>query len=198
MANEQTKSELNYHGIEVDEKSSAYFLQELKIEQLENSLLGEFNSEGKYVISEDILKILVNLFKKVKKQDSSRMELEANCGKYIFKFIVEIGYLTIDTKFATLKFVEKFCTFVGDECEDLITPVMYYKDDDDIYFMSKIKKIFNIISEDENEGKDKINEELAKIILEKKAKMKNAFERYLQSSKNKDKLYIKKMFKNHP
>lgn len=190
---EKTKSKLFYHSVEVDEKSTAYFLQELKLEQLENGLLGEFQSDGKYVISEDILKILVSLYKKIKKQEETRIELEAKCGKVVFNFLVDFGTIGKETKYATLKLVENFSVFANDDVEDLVTPVLYYKDDNDIYFMSKVKKLFNIISEDESEGKEKLNETLAKIILDKKAKMKVAFERYLQISRNKDKLYVKKM-----
>lgn len=190
---EEKKSKVFYHSVEVDEKSAAYFLQELKLEQLENQLLGELQPDGKYVISEDILKILVSLYKKIKKQDQTRMELEAKCGKVTFNFFVDLGTIGRDSRFATLKFVENFSLFADDEVEDLVTPVLYYKDDNDIYFMSKIKKLFNIISDDESEGKDKLNETLAKVILDKKSKMKMAFERYLQISRNKDKVYVKKM-----
>lgn len=171
---EKTKSKLFYHSVEVDEKSTAYFLQELKIEQLENGLLGEFQSDGKYVISEEILKILVSLYKKIKKQEETRIELEAKCGKVVFNFLVDFGTIGKETKYATLKLVENFSVFANDDVEDLVTPVLYYKDDNDIYFMSKVKKLFNIISEDESEGKEKLNETLAKIILDKKAKMKVA------------------------
>ncbi len=192
MVNE-TKLKTFYHSKEVDEKSSTYFLQEIKIEQMENQLLGEFQADGKYVVSDEILKILASLFKTIKKQDDSRLELEAKCGNVVFKFFVDFGNLGRGTKYATLKFVENFSSFVGDNAEDLITPVLYYKDDDDIYFMTKVKKLFNIVSSDESEGKNKQNEDLAKVLLDKKAKMKAEFERYLQISKNKDKLYVKKM-----
>lgn len=195
MKNNTQDEILIYHGLEIDSFQTNYFMQELNIEKLEFSLIGEFKSNGKYHIPENIISILVKLNKKIEKQEEQKLYLSAKCGKYIFNFIVDFGFLQQSEKYASLKLIEKNLDFFG-ELQEYVSPLVYYRDDNDIYFMEKVKKLFNIISEnDDVEGKNKENEELALILIEKKDKNKKALDRYLLLSKNRDKIYVKNILK---
>lgn len=140
-------------------------LQEDEI--IKSNLLGEFDNSGNYNINKDILLELVSAKKYIK---------ESQDDKYILNMPVKEGFSDLiftlqisqdaDKKTAVLKLIETYVRFNGTK-EILKTTIARYKDDADIYFFLKIKKLFNVVDVDEGEGKEINNEEFLKIILKK-------------------------------
>lgn len=179
-----------FYDSEIEGKSIAYFSHELKIHKAENSLIGDFNADGKYCIDEETAKTLLKLFKVSVKKEDEREFLICKCEKKSLDFVIDYS-VEGEEKFAVLKLVEKVRVLF--EEDKLVTPLVYVKEKNDDKFDEKIRKLFNIINEDESEGKKKDNEELLKPIFEKIEKSKKIVERYYVGSKRKDKTYVQKM-----
>ena len=173
-----------FYDSEIEGKSIAYFSHELKIHKAENSLIGDFNADGKYCIDEETAKTFLKLFKVSVKKEDEREFLICKCEKKSLDFVIDYS-VEGDEKFAVLKLVEKVKVLF--EEDKLVTPLVYVKEKNDDKFDEKIRKLFNIINEDESEGKKKDNEELLKPIFEKIEKSKKIVERYYVGSKRKDK-----------
>ncbi len=209
-----------------------YFKQARYFEVLENSLLGEYDNQGRYVISPAVMKELIMLKKTIENStpatkgvgQNKLIYLKARCGDYYFRFVVELeqriekkentneqatdklidklknsekkdfDLKEIETSYATLKLIEEKSYIKGEKSVEIVTPIVNYKDDSDVYFMTKIKKLFNIADDDnDSEGRNKANEELAQIILSKLDKNKSVFERLMIQTRINDKIYIDKI-----
>ncbi len=190
--NEVKENYVNRETLEVltDSFDISYYKNLQDDEIFENLLLGEFNKLGDYAIKKEILLELVSAKKYIK---------EAKDNKYILSAPVKSGMkeltftLQIESegnkKNAVLRLIEKDIKI--DLSEDLLkTVIARYKDDDDIYFLIKVKKIFNIV--DDSDGKDINNEEILNIILKKLQDFKLL---KTQSNKFEDlsKVYIEKI-----
>lgn len=178
-----------------DQDMIAYFKHENYIHKVENKLLGDFDESGKYTIPNELLKVFLNLRKQIVKKDKQIYFLKSVCGKEVFEFKLEIGVVSKGESFAQLYLIEKAHNIVGDEKFEIITPVIFYTDDADVYFENKIKKIFNILSDDEVEGRMKENETIALVLMEKIKFCGKVYERYLLESRLRDKIYIEKLLR---
>lgn len=160
---------LNRETLEIltDPLEISYYKSLQQDEIVKSNLLGEFDNVGNYNINKDILIELVSGRKYIK---------ESQDDKYVLKMPIKEGFNDLmftlqisqeaDKKTAILRLIETYTRYNGIK-EIFKTIVARYKDDADIYFFLKIKKLFNIVDVDESEGKDIKNEEFLKIILKK-------------------------------
>ena len=193
---EKLKLSYNYNGKTYEDNDMiAYFKHENFIHKIENKLIGEFDDGGKYTIPNELLKDLLSLKKQVVKKDNQTYFLKSVCGKEIFEFKIEIGAVSKSESFAQLYLIEKAFEVVGDEKLEIITPIVFYTDDADAYFETKIKNIFNILQDDEVLGRMKENETIALKLLEKIKFYSKMYERYLLESRVRDKIYIEKLLR---
>lgn len=182
----------NFNGKEFsDDDVVGYLVHENYLRKLENTLIGDFDSSGKYIIADELLKNFVALKKTIVSKQENIMKLTANCSKCNFNFIVEIGSASKQISWAELKLVEKFVSIKGNEPVEIISTIANYKDDNDAFFEAKVKKIFNIVLLDESNGKE--NEVILTALLEKIKLMNETYEKYLQLSKTQNKIYIEKI-----
>lgn len=186
---------LTYLDYEVtDPDFVKYFRQENLFDALENGLLGSYDDKGVYSFPSEILKVLVSVAKLVEKKEGHLTYLKAPCGKVTLKFVLETGLIDLENAYATLKLIENKIETPFVKAGEIITPVAYYKDDNDSYFQYKINKIFNIITE-EDEGRIKENEQLANLILTKLSKDKTLYDYFLSESRLRDKVYVENVLK---
>ena len=147
------------------------FLQEnLAISQ---GLVGSFNEEDKYVVSQDSIQEIVG----AKKMLTSYKDTEALCElctpnntyKLKFRFTIDVAN---NKKYASLYLLESFNLY--DEKQELDTFLINYCEANDNNFLDKLKKAFNLITKDESQGKDIKNSALKfeTLIIEKKDKLK--------------------------
>lgn len=147
------------------------FLQEnLAISQ---GLVGSFNEEDKYVVSQDSIQEIVG----AKKMLTSYKDTEALCElctpnntyKLKFRFTIDVAN---NKKYASLYLLESFNLY--DEKQELDTFLINYCEANDNNFLDKLKKAFNLTTKDESQGKDIKNSALKfeTLIIEKKDKLK--------------------------
>jgi hypothetical protein len=144
------------------------YYKNLQFEEIiENNLLGDFDNFGNYSISKDILIELVAAKKIIKESKDEKFLLFAPVKEGFEKltFTLQIEDGQNDKKVAILGLVETDNKWDGNK-EFFKTIIAKYKDDDDIFFMDKVKKAFNII-DSEDGGKTINNEEFLKIIIKK-------------------------------
>lgn len=193
---EKPKISYSYKGKTYEDKDMiAYYKHENYIHKLENKLLGEYDESSRYTVPNEILKNLLALRKQIVKKDKQTFFLKSVCGKDVFEFKIEIGVVSKSESFAQLYLIEKAFDISGDEKIEISTPIVFYTDDSDAYFETKIKKIFNILSDDEVEGRMKENEAIAINLLEKIKFYSKVYERYLLESRLRDKIYIEKLLR---
>lgn len=188
------KIKYDYKGkVFEDEDQVAFFKHENLIHKLQNKLLGDFDEKGLYTLPKEILKDLLALKKVISKRDGKYTYLKANCGNISFYFEMEIGEYGKGISFAQILLIEQASYIEGDEKFTIKTPIVFYTDDTDVYFETKVKKIFNILSDEEVEGKEKENDVLAIAILEKIKLMQKHYDRYLLETRLRDKIYVEKV-----
>lgn len=197
MSEQTQKQEYIFWDTTLTEKSAILYFQQVHLlQKYEYKLLGDFDKKtGKYKISDDMLNELVAVKKNVDKTDGDKRFLSAKCGKFLLKFVLQTGQIDAKTKYASLKFFEEFAPITGGEKTQIVTPVAYYKDVDDMYFEAKISKLFNICPKDDSDGKNMDNKDVAKKIFSNMSLCEKLFSSILVSCKNKDKLYVKSMLK---
>ena len=156
---------LNRESLEIltDSINIAYY-KILQLEQaVEDKLLGSFDKNGDYSISKDILQEFVVAKKYIKHSKDNQYILAAptkdGFNELLFALQIESEN---GIKTAIMRFVEVSASF-NNEKGIIRINVARYKDNDDIYFISKVKKIFNIV--DDSDGKEIDNEEFVKIVL---------------------------------
>ena len=193
---EQKLEKYVYFDVELTDSSViSYYKQAHYLQKLENKLLGDFNKDGKYSISEPVLKELVSLHKTVDKIDNDKIYASAKVNKFKFNFVVEMGDIDHETKFASLKINEEFSFLAGDKKTIITLPVVYYKDANNQYFKEKIYKLFNLFEKQEDEGKEFDNSELAKLIIKSLSVSDSVYKSFIKKSRAKDKLYVENMLK---
>ncbi|MDD4110247.1 MAG: hypothetical protein PHS54_01695 [Clostridia bacterium] len=167
---EKKQTYLNRESLEIltDPLDISYYKNLQNDEIVRSNLLGEFDNEGIYNISKDILLELVSAKKIIKESQDDKyiLNMPTKTGFNELVFTLQVSKDFNNKKVSTLKLIETYVRFNGNK-EVLKTIIARYKDDDDIYFILKIKKLFNIIDADEDDGKDINNEEFLKIVLKK-------------------------------
>jgi hypothetical protein len=158
-----------------DSLDIAYYRALQNDEIIENLLIGGFNELGEYNIDKPYLLELVSVEKIIKEKFDD---------KYILAAVSREGYpelkftLKIETneaekkKTAVLKYIETNTKADGKNKELLKTVVARYKDEDDIYFMIKVRKVFHILEKEDELGRDIKNEEVLILILKRWQELK--------------------------
>ncbi len=196
VAKQQNEQKYVFWDTELTDKSAiSYYAQAHLMQKYQNKLLGDFDKTGKYKISEDVLKELVAVKKYVDKKQDDKTFLSAVCGKYVLKFVMQVGQVDSKTKYASLKFLEENALVGCGEKVALISAVAYYKDVDDKYFDEKVGKVFNIQKKPEGDGKKFDNKDIAKKIFDTMSTCDKLFSQIVKFSKDKNKLYVKGMLR---
>lgn len=143
------------------------YYKNLQFEEIiNNNLLGEFKKNGNYEIDKEILLELISAKKIIKESKDNKYILSVPIKEGFESFVLTLQIEDeLDKQIAILKIVETNLKSNGEK-ELLKTQIGKYKDDRDIYFLIKVKKLFNIV-DSENGGKDLDNEEFLKLILKK-------------------------------
>lgn len=179
-----------------DEDLATYFKHEHFLFKVFNKMLGDYDQNGKYKLPNEILKDLLALRKVPTKTENQTTFLKSTCGSITFLFKLEIGNHGTDKKYAQLYLIESAVEIPGQEKQEVISPIAFYTDDADAYFETKVKKVFNILTQEEVDGgREKENEQLALALLEKIKFMGKIYDAYLNESRLRDKIYVEKILK---
>ncbi len=140
-------------------------------------LIGSFGDDDKYCVAKDTIDEIVG----AKKLLTDYHEQDAFCELYTqeniykFKFLFNVDSVS-GKRYASFYILENFTLF--GEKNELVTFLIGFNDDDDVMFLDKLKKAFNLVTKDESEGKDIKNSELK-------------FEKLIKDNKQKQKILIK-------
>lgn len=117
-----------------------------------NALIGAFDSKGDYKITPEILKEFVAMPKVIREVRENRYYAISNSNlgsSYNVKFSVVVGEVDDEKKYATLCLLEDVVNPNTGTYSLKSTPIATFKDDNDGYFILKMKKAFNLQSVDE-------------------------------------------------
>ena len=144
------------------------FLKECALQK--SILLGDF-CDGKYVISREIIDELIKIDKQILTYKLDYVECSSSINNHKLNFIIKFYVNDIESrKFSSLYLQEEY-NLLGKK-EKLETFLVNFNDYDDPDYFDKLKKVFNLYTKDESEGKEiKYKSE----ILEKLIKNKNIF-----------------------
>ena len=154
----------NHETGEVYENSAdiLYYKTTLLEEKYKNLTIGDYNLEGNYVISRELLEELVNVNKFISDYQDGVYHLVA---KSLSGELFELRfYLRIKKEggkaIAILSLRE-----IIEGLADLETNIARYKDDDNIYFLQKVAKVFHIFEKKDKSIKEEENEAIIIDIL---------------------------------
>lgn len=166
----------------------------LSYEIFANNLIGEYAENGEYVIKDEYKDILVGCAKVIKENSDNEYKLEATISKFNLSFILQLKkenkdlvselFLIEEIKSDNLDFCHTHKTFIGE-----------YRDEDNIYYMQKMFKAFNIYKKDDNKIKDFNQEDYAVKLSEKLKNNKLMQEDITTYAKDYYKEYIKNVIK---
>ena len=188
-----------------DETEIAYYKSVLEEEICSSLLLGSFSDDGNYSVSKDILVELVDVNKYIEEVVEGTYHLTAKIKSdqsFSLKFTLSFQ---IDNeakkKTALLKVVENFKNMDGSFVIPITTTVARYKDDDDIYFLQKVAKVFHIYDKRNGEGREEENDEIILKIKELLAKYKTYKNSFAETNEHLSSFYIDNILaslKSHP
>ncbi|MBO4413058.1 MAG: hypothetical protein J5779_03485, partial [Clostridia bacterium] len=147
----------DYETGEIYEDSAdiSYYKCQLLTQKYESITIGDFNSEGNYVIAREILEELVNANKYITDYENGTYHLVAKAANLVYELKFLLKITKKDSKMvATLSLSEIF----GDL--ELNTDIARYKDDDNMYFLQKVAKVFHIVEKKDAPGKEEENENI--------------------------------------
>lgn len=157
---------------------------------MSSGLLGSFDKEQTYTISDDILAELLKAKKLITSFKLDKIEAVATAGSYTFNFVVFIQEGENNKKRAGIFLEEKIeSPFIK---KQLFTPVSSFVDNDDNSFIEKVKKQFNLFIRDESLGVDLSNIDLAKLLNKLKLN-ENKIKTYQLELLSDEKMYVLKM-----
>ena len=183
----------------------AYYKIQQREEIVNNNLLGKFTGEGNYQIEKSILSELINANKYIYDVVEGSYALTAKFTKdkdYNLEFILTIIKDETDgKKVAILKLLEKYTSLDEQTTNNIKTVVAKYKDEDDMYFLQKVAKVFHIFDKRDYGGKDAENDEKLLEILSLRNKYKIWKIRLGENNEFLSKFYLDKLIatlKNNP
>lgn len=174
-----------------NEDDISYYKSSQDFELAQGLLLGYYDEEGKYTIAEDICKELVELDKLIDETASDKYYLSARAGDYKLKF--EVNVEKKDSKKVAYLYFKENLSVGGVLEKNFSTLVASYIDDDDINFLFRMKKAFNMFARVEAEGKDMSNQDKALRILMMKRGLLDKRNKLYYGRDNLDKLYVKQV-----
>ena len=136
-------------------------------------LLGEYNQNDKYIISQDVVQELVKSNKILTSYKEDEAKCEATFGDVKLNFKIKFfDDLSEGKRYASLYVQEQF-THLGKKV-DVETFLVNFSDLNNNEYFSKLKDALKLNTKDEGEGKDISNsgEVIGKIVKDKKSKAK--------------------------
>lgn len=136
-----------------EEKTQEFLFSETEYKKFENrrleysnALIGTFDEKGAYKITPEILKEFVAIPKVIREIRENRYYAIATSQKASFniKFSVVVGNVDDEKKYATLCLLEDVVNPNTGTYSLKSTPIATYRDDNDGYFIIKMKKSFNL------------------------------------------------------
>lgn len=152
-----------------------YYQNLLKDEKYSNLLLGNFNSEGNYSIDKELLQELINVNKYITDNIEGVYHLIAKTqeSEFDLHFLLKIkNDEENNKKIAALVLIEPFTSVDGQNNQELNIVVARYRDENDIYFMPKVAKVFHIFDKRDENGREEENETILLNTLKLKKQMK--------------------------
>lgn len=146
-----------------DPTDISFYMCEQNDDILRNLLLGKFTKEGKYSIDKEYLMELVKIKKKIVEKKDNVYVLSSKILEIELNFVLSIEDVADGKRVATLCFLEKDNKLDGSS-ENLKTIIAKYRDDADIYFTEKAFKVFNVKTQESQDGDDIDEEELSNIL----------------------------------
>ncbi len=176
-----------------DKDDISYYKSSQEFELAQGLLLGNYDENGEYYIPEDICKELVSLDKLIDETVGNMYYVSAKVGDYKLKFEIFVEERE-DKKIAKLYFIENFKlqNFIEKKFKSLVATFI---DDNDINFLFRMKKEFNIWANVEAEGRDMSNSNKGLTILGKKKQLLELRIKLYYNRDNLDKQYIKQVLK---
>ncbi len=152
------------------------FLKECALQQ--SMLLGNFN-DNKYVISHEVIDELLKIDKQVISYKMDKVICVGYVSTQKLNFIIKFFVNEKEgRKFASLYLIEEY-EFLNKK-EQLETFLVNFNDFDNYDYFNKLKKVFNLYTKDESEGKSKkYQSKLLDRLLKDKNLLNNALEKYL-------------------
>ena len=162
-------------------------------------LLGSYNDNDKYLISQDVAEELAGTTKLLTfyKENEARCETQIDEHKFNFKIKFMIDSVE-SKKYASLYLQEGYKLF--GKTVELETFVVSFKDVDDNEYLGKLKSAFKLVTKDESEGKDIKNSspKIDKIIKDKKTRAKFAVKELMFANRQYVNEVLKVMKKSGP
>ncbi len=152
------EKEIKTENAKPEEKKQEFLFSEAEYRKFENrrleysnALIGTFNEKGEYKITPEILKEFVAVPKVIREIRENRYYAISKSQKasYNIKFSVVVGNVDDEKKYATLCLLEDVVNPNTGTYSLKSTPIATYRDDNDGYFVTKMKKAFNLKTIDE-------------------------------------------------
>lgn len=168
-----------------------YYKNQLKDEKYQNELLGNFNSDAVYSIDKELLQELINVNKYIIDNVDGVYYLVAKTLEMEFKFLLKFKIdETAGKKIAALTLIEDFTSSEDNIFQEFHTVIARYSDENDMYFMQKVAKVFHIFDKRDEDGKEKENEEILKNVLKLKKQLKNLKINIVETNEYLSKYYL--------
>ena len=176
-----------------DKDDISYYKSSQEFEIAQGLLLGNYDDDGKYYIPEELCKELVKIDKIIDETVGNIYYVSAKVGDYKLKFEILVeekddkkaGFLYLIENYKLQNIIEKkFKTLIAS-----------YVDDNDINFLFRMKKEFNIWANVEAEGKEMSNLSKASLILARKKQLLELRTKLYYNRDNLDKQYVKQILK---
>ena len=192
MEEEKKLSYKGYGDVVFENKDDiAYYKTSQNLEIAQASLLGFYDEKGNYKINDDINKELVGLDKVIDEDIKGVYYLSAKVAEHKLKFTVEME--SINHKKSAFLYLKETCSVGGELEKKFSSLVATYTDTDDINFVFRMKKAFNIFARIEAEGRDMSNSAKSLKILAQKKAVKELKAKLLLDRQKIDKEYVLKM-----
>lgn len=174
-----------------DEIDILYYKNQLKDEKYQNELLGNFNSDAAYSIDKELLQELINVNKYIIDNVDGVYYLVAKTLDMEFKFLLKFKTdEKAGKKIATLTLIEGFTSADENIFQEFHTVIARYCDENDMYFMQKVAKVFHIFDKRDEDGKEKENEEILKNVLKLKKQLKKLKINIVETNEYLSKYYL--------
>lgn len=147
------EKEIKTENAKPEEKKQEFLFSEAEYRKFENrrleysnALIGTFNEKGEYKITPEILKEFVAVPKVIREIRENRYYAISKSQKasYNIKFSVVVGNVDDEKKYATLCLLEDVVNPNTGTYSLKSTPIATYRDENDGYFVIKMKKAFNL------------------------------------------------------
>ena len=170
-----------------------YYKNTLNEEKYSNLLLGSFNAEGNYSIEKELLQELINVNKFITDNVEGVYHLTAKTTspEFDLHFLLKIKNDDENNKkIASLILLEPFKGLDEQTLSEFATTIARYRDENDIYFMPKVAKVFHIFDKRDEDGRESENDEILLNVLKSKKQLKMLKNKLAESNEYLSQYYI--------